>query len=80
MNFDQIHIYIVRRESADGPQNDVFTDFALAQEWANIIGAERVEEEPIIDRSFLDEMKRAHEVDEETISQDDSRSPEEITS
>lgn len=51
-------VYIVRRDSADGPENDVFLDYTLAREWAKHIGAS-VEEETEIDRETLNAMKEA---------------------
>lgn len=48
-------VYIVRRESADGPEVDVFTDSDLADKWAEAIGS-TVEEEGIIDEDTLKGM------------------------
>lgn len=53
-------IYIVARDSADGPELDVFTDLTLAQEWAGYIGAS-VQEENTIERDILDAMKASRE-------------------
>lgn len=58
------NIYIVRRESADGPEMDCFTDPSLAQEWAEYIGS-AVEEECIIEADTLDDMKRSWVDDDE---------------
>lgn len=50
-------IYIVDRDSADGPENDCFLSLALAQEWAAHIGG-TVREENTINRALLQAMKR----------------------
>lgn len=46
------YVYIVRREE----EVDVFTDLALAEEWANIQHTQ-VETEGVIDRDTLDAMR-----------------------
>lgn len=54
-------IYIVRRPSSDSPDNvetDCFTDPALAEDWAALIG-ETVMTEETIDANTLAAMKRA---------------------
>lgn len=51
-------IYIVDRESVDGPETDCFTSLSLAEEWAEFIGGSVREEQPI-DRASLDAMKQA---------------------
>jgi hypothetical protein len=56
-------VSIVHRDSADGPEVDVFTDDALAQEWAEHIGS-TVTEECIIDRTTLNAMKKSYEEEE----------------
>lgn len=48
-------IYVVRRDSAEGPEVDCFTDLTLAKRWAKHIGA-RVEVEYPIDRTLLRDM------------------------
>lgn len=57
-------IYIVHRDSADGPEVDVFTDSGLAEEWAQHIKSS-VCEEYIIDKNTLDDMKESYEQPEE---------------
>lgn len=57
-------VYIVHRDSADGPEVDVFTDSGLAKEWAQHIKSS-VCEEYIIDKNTLDDMKESYEQPEE---------------
>ena len=52
-------VYIIRRESAEGLEVDVFTDEGLAKEWAAIVGVQVTTEHPI-DRSILNAMKQAY--------------------
>lgn len=54
----QITVYIVRRDTIDGPEVDVFTNESLAAEWA-LECESTVQPENIIDRSTLDAMKQA---------------------
>lgn len=57
-------VYIVHRDSAEGPEADTFTDLSLAEEWAEYIGSE-VTEEFIIDKKTLDAMKKSYNPEEE---------------
>lgn len=52
-------LYIIRRESADGLEVDVFTNEALATEWAALIGVDVTTEHPI-DRTILNAMKESY--------------------
>jgi hypothetical protein len=60
------HVYIVRRESAEGLEIDCFTDYQLAQRWAATVDAE-VEEESILDIDdilLMEESYRGEELEE----------------
>ncbi|MEQ1843974.1 MAG: hypothetical protein ABL983_00170 [Nitrospira sp.] len=52
-------LYIIRRKSADGLEIDVFTDEALATEWAALVGVDVTTEHPI-DRTILNAMKETY--------------------
>lgn len=52
-------VYVVHRMSAEGSECDVFTDYDLAESWAEALG-ETVTEEPIIDAKTLREMQRSN--------------------
>jgi hypothetical protein len=54
-----MQLFIVERDSADGPELDVFTNEQLADEWAQFIG-ETVITENTIDRDTLDAMKQSY--------------------
>jgi hypothetical protein len=56
-------VYIVCRDSADGPEMDCFDDPDLAQEWAERIGS-RVQEEQTIGRQTLRLMMQNYPVEE----------------
>lgn len=57
LNVEELPVYIVRRDSAEGLETDVFTDADLADEWGTYIN-ECVNEEYPIDRGTLDDMKK----------------------
>ena len=52
-------VYIVRRDSADGPEIDCFEDRGLAEQWAKHIYS-TVEEENTIDKAMLKELKKSY--------------------
>lgn len=54
-----ITVYVVPRLTADRLEFDVFTDEAMAAEWALHIGA-AAHPEIIVDRFTLDRMKEAY--------------------
>ena len=53
-------VFIVHRDSADGPEADTFSDRELAEEWAEHIGS-TVTEEFIIDKAVLEQMKNSYD-------------------
>lgn len=52
-------LFIIRRESADGLEVDVFTDEELAKEWATVVGVDVSTEHPVT-RTILTAMKEAY--------------------
>ena len=65
-----MELYIVERESSDGLETDIFTDLALAVEWAEHCACE-IRTEYSIDRNTLDLMKECTEKVELNDEQED---------